>query len=245
MVLFHTHLPPTPFFLLSCFRMPNSYTLEVVFTKITPWNALPSFFKNNFPQLGANVFLLQDQTAEEDETGNRVSQTFGNVNETTASPLKRKHNNFQHRAFNRSKILFFFFRRAPVPSLTSKKPFLFSKPPIVLLCVGPAFAPPKEKKGREKRKGSSHLPTPPASCQDRAPPLTWQVRPPGELHEAVELTSPPTPVAPTAPAGPATSAATAGCASSPPAVPVPALGGRHDRLTTAAAWSRQPVARRH
>lgn len=75
--------------------------------------------------------------------------------------------------------------------------------------------------------------------------LTWQVRPPGELHEAVELTSPPTPVAPTAPAGPATSAATAGCASSPPAVPVPALGGRHDRLTTAAAWSRQPVARRH
>ena len=106
--------------------------------------------------------------------------------------------------------------------------------------MGPAFAPPKEKKGREKRKGSSHLPTPPASCQDRAPPLTWQVRPPGELHEAVELTSPPTPVAPTAPAGPATSAATAGCASSPPAVPVPALGGRHDRLTTAAA--RGPAA---
>ena len=83
-----------------------------------------------------------------------------------------------------AKILF-FFRRAPVPSLTSKKPFLFSKPPIVLLCVGPAFAPPKEKKGREKRKGSSHLPTPPASCQDRAPPLTWQVRPPGELHDVI------------------------------------------------------------
>lgn len=77
--------------------------------------------------------------------------------------------------------------------------------------------------------------------------LTWQVRPPGELHEAVELASPPTPAAPTAPAGPATSAAAAtSCgASSPPAVPVPALGGRHDPLTTAAARSRQPVARRH
>ena len=56
--------------------MPNSYTLEVVFfTKITLWDALPfSLLKNNFPQLGANVFLLQDQTAEEDETGNRVSE---------------------------------------------------------------------------------------------------------------------------------------------------------------------------
>lgn len=111
----------------------------------------------------------------------------------------------------------------------------------------PAFAPPKEKKAREKRKGSSHLPAALARSQDHIPRLTWQVRPPGELHEAVELASPPTPAAPTAPAGPATSAAatTARGASSPPAIPVPALGGRHDLLTIAAAQTRQPLARRH
>lgn len=113
--------------------------------------------------------------------------------------------------------------------------------------MGPAFPPPKGKKAREKRKGSSHLPAASASSQDHVPRLTWQVRPPGELHEAVELASPPTPAAPAAPAGPATSAAaTTACgASSPPAVPVPALGGRHDPLTIAAAASRQPLARRH
>lgn len=82
---------------------------------------------------------------------------------------------------------------------------------------------------------------------DPVPPLTWQVRPSGELHEAVELASAPTPAAPAAPAGPATSAAAtiARGAASPPAVPVPALGGRHDPLAIAAARSRQPLARQH
>lgn len=76
------------------------------------------------------------------------------------------------------------------------------------------------------------------------PGLTWQVRPPGELHEAVELAAAPTPAGP-APA--AAAAATRGSASaSPPAVPVPALGGRHDpRKDCRSPGSGPPQARPH
>lgn len=160
-------------------------------------------------------------------------------------PLLWKENTTPSTELSTKQKYFFSLCSCSLPDLKDTFPFLHA--PVPQLCVGPAFPPPKEKKTREKRKGSSRLPSAPATCQDPVPRLTWQVRPPGELHEAVQLASPPTPAAPTAPAGPATSAtATTACgASSPPAVPVPALGGRHDPLTIAAAGSRQPLARRH
>lgn len=200
-------------------------------------------FWNNFPQLGANVFHLQDQTAEGEEIGNRVTETFGNVNETVASPLKRKHNS-QYRAFNRAKILFFavlLFLPWPQRHL----PFSLIPSPSAMRGACLSSSQGKESQGEKEKVAVTFPPAAPASGQDPVPRLTWQVRPPGELHEAVELASPPTPAAPTAPAGPATSATSAGGASSPPAVPVPALGGRHDPLTIAAARSRQRLTRRH
>ena len=170
-----------------------------------------SFFKNNFPKLGANVFLLQDQTAEEDETGNRVSETFGNVNETTASPLKRKHNNFQHRAFNRSKILFFSAVLLFPPWPQRHLSFSLSPPSFCCAWGLPLLLPRKRKAGR-KEKGAVTFPprlravrtvphhSPgrcgrPESCTKR---LSWPVpRPPlPPLPPPAPLPPPPPPAAP-------------------------------------------------
>lgn len=187
-------------------------------------------------------FFYKIQTAERGRDWERVSKTFKRCQWDDGLSFEKENTTTFSTELSIDQK--YFFRRAPVPSVTSKTPFLFSKPPSFCCAWGLPLLPPKEKKGGEKRKGSSHLPTPPASCQDRAPHSPGRCGRPESCTKRLSWPVPRPPLPPLPPPAPLPPPPPP-AASLPPAVPVPALGGRHDRLTTAAAWSRQPVARQH